>query len=78
MSVESVQDLSADLLLCGKVVTIIFVCGPEIGRSAEGKNSFFYDDLSVAVQSKNGNCIVPGDFNGHVGNSLNGYDGVYG
>ena len=69
--------LSVDLVLCGKVMTIISVYKPQIGRNAEDKNCF-YDDLSAEVHSKNGNCIVQGDFNGHVGSSKNRNEGVHG
>ena len=58
-------------------MTTIFVYGSHSGRCKEDKNCF-YDDLSAEVQSKNGNCIVLGDFNGHVGNSRDGYKGVHG
>ena len=72
----SLRILSVDLVLCGKVVTIISVYGLQSGQSEKDKNCF-YDDLSTEVQSKNGNCIAL-DVNGHVENSINGYKGVHG
>ena len=71
------RNLSVDLLLCGKVLTIISVYKPHSGRSEEDKNCFC-DDLSAEVQSKNGNCIVLRDFIGLVGNWIDGYEGVHG
>jgi len=32
----------------------------------------------ISVQNKTSNCIVMGDFNRHVGSSVNGYEGVHG
>ena len=60
-----------------KIITIISVFDPQSGRSEEEKDSF-YDDLSAEVQSRMGNCIILGDFNGHVGTSVDGYDGIHG
>ena len=75
---ESVPEylLSVNLELFLIVVTIISVYGPQSGRSEEDKDSF-YDELSAELQSKNKNCIVLEDFNGHVGNSINEYKGVH-
>ena len=64
-----------DLVLREKVVTIIFVYGPQSGRREENKNCF-HDDLSAKVQLKNGSCIVRGNLYGHVGNSIDRYEGV--
>ena len=66
--------LSVDLMLCGKVLTIISVYRPQSGRSEEDEN-YFYDDVSAEVYSKNVNCIVLGNFNGHVGNAIDEYEG---
>ena len=68
---------SVDLVLCSKVVTIISAYGPQSGQSEEDKNCF-YDDLSAEMQSKNGNCIALKDFNGHVGNSIDGCERLHG
>jgi len=38
----------------------------------------FYDDLSAEMQNKTSNFIAMGDFNGHAGSSVNGYEGVHG
>ena len=61
-------------MLFGKVVTIISVYGSKSGR----RRIDSFDDLSAEVQSKNVNCIVQGDVNGHIGSSINGYERVHG
>ena len=38
----------------------------------------FYKDLTAEVQSRKGKCFVLGDFNGRVGSSTCGCDGVHG
>ena len=69
--------LSANLVLSEKVVTIISVYRPQSRRSVEEKEKF-YDDLTAEVWSRKGICVVLGDFNGHVGRSVQGYAGVHG
>lgn len=66
-----------DLVFNGRIVSVISVYCPQIGRSDAEKNDF-YDNLNAEVMGKNGNCIVLGDFNGHVGSSQDGYEGVHG
>ena len=60
-----------------KVVTGISVYAPQSGRSEEEKEKF-YEDLTAEVQSRHGICFVLEDFNGHVGRSSLGYDGIHG
>ena len=77
MSEESVQEFYLENSMpCGKVVTIIFVHGPHHGQSQENTNCF-YGNLNAEVQSKNINCIVQGDFNGYVENSIDGYERIH-
>ena len=64
--------LCVEQVLFGKVGTIISVYGP---RVVEMKDRFF-DDLGNEMQSKNGNFILLGEFNGHAGSLINGYEGV--
>ena len=66
---------SMDMVLQGKVVTNISVNRPQSGRNEEEK---IYDNLTAEVQSRKGKCFVLGDFNGHVGSTTYGHDGVYG
>ena len=54
--------LSFDQVLCGKVVTVNSVYGPQSDTSEEDKDSF-YDDLNAQMQSKDENFIVLGNVN---------------
>ena len=69
--------ISIDIVVNEKVVTVISVYAPQSGRSEEEKEKF-YEDLTAEVQSRHGICFVFGDFNGHVGRSSLGYDGIHG
>ena len=60
-----------------KVVTVISVHAPQSGRSEEEQEKF-YEDLTAEVQSRHGIGFVLGVFNGHVGRSSLGYDGIHG
>ncbi len=73
----SARIISMDLVIQGKIMTIISVYGPHCGRIDEEKEKF-YDELTTEIKSSNGNCFVMGDCNGHVGTFTNGYDGVHG
>ena len=59
------------LVLFEKVLTIIFVHGPQNSQSEEDRDRF-YNCFSAEMQSKNGNYIALGDFFRHVGSSING------
>ena len=69
--------MALEMAINGKVITVISVYAPQSGRSEEEKDSF-YDELSGEVQARGGKCILLGDFNGHVGSSADGYEGVHG
>ena len=73
----STRIISIDTAVNEKVVTVISVYEPQSGRSEEEKDKFF-EDLTAEVQSRHGICFVLGDFNGHVGRSSLGYDGIHG
>ena len=60
------------------MVTVNSVDGPQSGRKNEKDKDRFYNDLSADMQSKNGKCIVWGNFIGHVGSLINGYKRVHG
>ena len=57
------------------------ICGfaPQSGRSLEEKQSF-YDELKCELDMHSACDLVMclGDFNGHVGRNIDGYDGVHG
>jgi len=69
--------LAMELAVSGEVFSVISVYGPQSGRSEEEKDCF-YDELSAEVQARGRKCIVLGDFNGHVGDLAEGYEGVHG
>ena len=73
----SARIISIDIVVNKKMVTVISVYAPQSGRSEE-ENEKFYEDLTAEVQSRHGICFVLGDFNGHVGRSSLGYDGIHG
>ena len=64
-----------DMILSGKVMTIIFVYRPQSERNK--KKEKFYDDLMAEVQLRKGKCFVLGDFNGLVKSSTYENDGVH-
>ena len=78
---ESVMEISrisprivfVHLLLCGKMVTVISVYGPQSGRSEEDKDSF----LALKCNQKMAICIAVWEFSGTARSSINGYEGLY-
>ncbi|XP_068684483.1 uncharacterized protein [Montipora foliosa] len=62
-----------------EVVRIICVYGPQSGRTGAEKERF-YDDLRSEWDLHNMGELVlgMGDFNGHVGKRIEGFEGVYG
>ena len=65
--------ISIDIVVNEKVVTVISVYAPQ----SEEEKEKFYEDLTAEVQSRHGIRFVLGDFNGHVGRSCLGYDGIH-
>ena len=52
---------------------------PQTGRSAEEKDSFWDQMISVTGSKPASELtVVGGDLNGHVGTNVDGYDGVHG
>ena len=81
IDVKRVNDriIVVKFLIGKRIVTAVSVYTPQCGLSEEEKDQF-YDEL-IAVTSKFGDnelVIVGGDFNGHVGKSSEGYEGVHG
>ena len=60
------------------MVIIISVFGPHRVSSDEDNNNSYNDNLSAEMQSKDGNCILLGNFNGHLGSSIDEYEGIHG
>ena len=58
---------------------MISVYAPQVGRSDEEKEEFWRAlDLAVKGVSPNERVLIAGDFNGHVGERTEGYEGVHG
>ena len=68
------------VLAFGKqVIQVISAYGPQAGRPLEEKHSF-YDELAGEYELQNPNEVVFGlrDFNGYVGEEMEGFEGVHG
>ena len=74
------EHMMAVKLIVGKrLMNIISAYAPQIGRSEEEKDVFWDKmmDLTTAIPEDEA-VILGGDLNGHVGDSVDGYDGVHG
>ena len=62
-----------------KVVRIVCVNAPQCGRSMSEKENF-YEKMAKGCEVENANevLICLGDFNGHIGKEVNGFEGVHG
>jgi len=67
------------VLIGDKLVTCICAYAPQTGRSAEEKDPFWDQMISVTGSIPASELIVVGgDLNGHIGTNVDGYDGVHG
>jgi len=67
------------VLIGDKEFTCICAYAPQTGRSAEEKDSFWDQMISVTGSIPASELIVVGgDLNGHVGTNVDGYDGFHG
>ena len=65
------------VLISDKLVTCH--CAPQTGRSAEEKDSFWDQMISVTGSIPASELtVVGGELNGHIGTNVDGYDGVHG
>ena len=68
------------VMVCGKQVTRVVSCyAPQVGREEEEKDKFYFD-LAQELELKGPKelLVVAGDFNGHVGKDVDGYEGIHG
>jgi hypothetical protein len=67
-------------VMIGKsVLNLISVYAPQVGRSMDEKVEFYNSLRKVLVTIKDSEyLVVCGDFNGHVGKDVEGFDGVHG
>ena len=62
-----------------EVLRVICSYAPEIGRSECKKNQFYNDKASEWDLQNNGEVVLGlGDFNGHAGRRVDGFEGVHG
>ena len=62
-----------------EVVRIVCVYGPQSGRSGEEKLHFYDELASEWILRNTGEMVLAlGDYNGHVGKQVDGYEGVHG
>ena len=67
------------LMIDSSIVTIVSVYAPQCGLDASEKDSFYNSLMDVARKfGEKELVIVAGDFNGHVGSSGLGYEGIHG
>ena len=63
------------------VIKLVSVYAPQVGRPLEEKESFYLALGKTLQDSGDRNeemVVVCGDFNGHVGEQIEGYEGVHG
>jgi exonuclease III len=62
-----------------KVLNIVAAYAPQMGRSAEEKDKFWWELMElVAGMGKGEEVVIGGDMNGHVGESAEGYEEAHG
>jgi hypothetical protein len=62
-----------------RVLNLISAYAPQVGRSSEEKEAFYALLGKVVVEVRVGEgLMVGGDFNGHVGEEVDGFTGVHG
>ena len=61
------------------IVSIISVYAPQAGRNESEKDDFYDDLLSVVTSIPSQEVMfICGDFNGHIGEKADGYEGIHG
>ena len=71
--------ISIGIPLGKSIINILSVYSPETGLSVVGKDYFYISLLSnISTVSPDECLLVCSDFNGHVGKSPEGFNGVHG
>ena len=61
------------------IVTVLSAYAPQVGLDDAAKDAFYDDLQSTVAKVSASEVLVPcGDFNGHIGKSAAGYEGVHG
>ena len=67
------------LLVGETIITVLFVYAPQSGLDQSTKDAFYDDLQSVMSRVKDQEFLIPrGDWNGHIGQMAEGYEGVLG
>ena len=67
------------LVVGERVVSILSVYAPQAGLDDSSKDTFYENLLSVVSKLPDKEIVIPcGDWNGHIGRTSAGYDGVHG
>jgi Reverse transcriptase (RNA-dependent DNA polymerase) len=71
--------MAVKMVVGGEVWNVVSVYAPQSGRTEKEKESF-YDALDDVVEGvgKAERVVIGGDFNGHVGEEVEGFEGVHG
>ena len=62
-----------------KLVNVFAAYAPQVGRSTEEKDKFWWNMMELVASYGHGEeVVIGGDLNGHVGNMAEGYEEVHG
>ena len=81
IEVERISDriIQVRLSLGETIVSVISIYAPQIGLTNSEKDKFYDDLLALTVSiSEAETLLICGDFNGHIGENADGFEGVYG
>ena len=81
VDVKRVNDrlMMIKILIDKRVISIVSVYAPQQGLSAEEKDRFYEEVISLISRIDDKDfLVIGGDFNGHVGEKADGYQGVHG
>ena len=68
-----------ELLVGETIITVLSVYAPQSGLDQSTKDAFYDDLQSVMSKVKDQEFLIPcGDWNGHIGQMAEGYEGVHG
>ena len=80
VDVKRVNDrlMMIKILIDKRVISIVSVYAPQQGLSAEEKDRFYEEVISLVSKIDKDLLVIGGDFNGHVGEKADGYKGIHG
>ena len=79
MEINRISDRVVVIIFCKKVVRIVCAYAQQCGRSMSEKEKFYKEMArGCEVENENEVLICLGDFNGHIGKEVDGFEGVHG